>query len=113
MGGSRNRRRQKKVEESPQTFRDELIAVKETIAGLQIKLENSIKSNENLRCLNTLLVNDLKMEQESKTPLMLALQVRNFSNQYGQFFLTRNYNIHCWQCFQGILLRSSNLNQLT
>ena len=77
MGGSRNRSRQKKVEKTSQTFRDELIQVKETIAGLQIKLENSIKSNENLRFLNTLLVNDLKMEQE--------LQVRNFSNQCALF----------------------------
>ena len=76
MGGSRKKRGQTKVEETPQKFRDQLIAVKETIAGLQIKLENSIKSNENLGCLNDLLVNELKMEQESKTPFMLAFQVR-------------------------------------
>ena len=76
MGGSRKKRGQPKVEETPQTFRDELIAVQETIAGLQIKLENSMKSDENLRCLNNLLVNNLKMEQESKTPFMVAFQVR-------------------------------------
>ena len=78
MGGSRKKLGQKKVENDPQTFRDELISVKKTIADLQTKWENSIKSNENLRCLNTLLVNDLKMEQESKKPFMLAFQVRNF-----------------------------------
>ena len=76
MGGSRKKRGQTKVVETPQKFRDQLIAVKETIAGLQIKLENSIKSNENLGYLNDLLVKDLKMEQESKTPFMLAFQVR-------------------------------------
>ena len=76
MGGSRKRHGQKKSENNPpESWYNELVAVKETIAGLQKKLENSIEKNEMLRCLNTVLVNDLKMEKESKMPFMQAFQV--------------------------------------
>ena len=91
MGRLRKKRGQTKVENNPQTFRDELIAVKETIAGSQIKVENPIKRNENLRCLNTLLVNDVKMEQESKTPFTFAFQVWKFLDQFVNILWKGSY----------------------
>lgn len=110
MGGSRKRHGQKKSENNPpESWYNELIAVKETIAGLQKKLENSIESNEMLRCLNTVLVNDLKMEKESKTPFMQAFQVRNFSNQFVHTFLKKKYSVHR-KFFQDISAHLPNPN---
>ena len=81
MNASKDRRVRKKEKEREMTMREELLEVKTKIAGMQEQLEDTIEGKEKLRYLNYQLLDDLRLERESKIPFTQCFKVSEITNQ--------------------------------
>ena len=82
MNASKNRQALKKGKEHEMTVREELLEVKTKIASMQEQLEDTIESKEKLRYLNYQLLDDLRLERESKIPFTQCFKVSEIVNQF-------------------------------
>eukprot|EP00112_Aurelia_sp_Birch-Aquarium-sp1_P022917 Seg663.8 transcript_id=Seg663.8/GoldUCD/mRNA.D3Y31 product="hypothetical protein" protein_id=Seg663.8/GoldUCD/D3Y31 len=87
MNASKTRQVRKKGKEREMTVREELQEVKTQIAAMQEQLEDTFESKEKLRRLNFHLLDDLKLEKESKIPFTQSFKLfksRRHSEQHQE-----------------------------
>ena len=83
MNASKNRRVLKKGKEREMTVREEMTAVKAKIVALQEQLEKMTEEKEQFRSINCRLLDEIKLEKESKTPFLQSFLVSRFANQFS------------------------------
>ena len=75
MNASKNRRVRNKGKEREMTVRKEMTAMNAQIAALQEQLGEMAKGKEEFRRINCRLLDEIKLEKESKIPFMQSFKV--------------------------------------